>query len=696
MKARRSGLFTLWTLLLLLSFSSATSLAKSAKVKVSGFGLFGNAELKSALRLIEFGESTIEAQKTEDGAFLLLTRLTQNGYLDAQIEGTLETEDGKAQTVTWSIPFESQIDENSNVVKLHYKIIPGTLYYYNSVSIEGLETIDTEEAKTYIIPDRSLYSRKKDRAYSENILSNHRKQLTAGLSALGRTDAKVTAKSVEIDKTSGAVDVQLSVNEGPLYKVVAAKVRHLEEDTAHDSQLEIEDVIYNRTWVEDQAKLIRNESYHLGYPDAKVASRISKVIPTEDTVSVYLLFEVERGPKIQLSKVEHQGADDTHHPLLNRKAKLDTGVPLDITKTEAARRRLSRIGIFERIDLSYEEDGPGQRKAVYQYQPSRRTQAQLLLGYGSYERFRGGVLAKRENIFGRAHSLSLSAIKSIKSTSGNVDYTIPDLIGESITGSLEFNILEREELFFDRKERGLSIGLFKSMSDLSLDVGLDYALDKKESSDPQFNDSIEFKEADIGSISLRASHTKLDNILYPKSGYAINGAIRYANDALGGETEFRRPEFSAAYHKRFGDRWIFHIGLQGGLLSIPDDNQEVLPDNEYFLVGGENSVRGYQRGEAVPIDKNGDPIIQVESFALLNAELEYPLFDGINLVIFADAARVWESSDNSDLYEDFSSVGLGFRYNTIVGPVRLEYGHNIDPRPIDPDGTLHFSIGFPF
>jgi outer membrane translocation and assembly module TamA len=41
-------------------------------------------------------------------------------------------------------------------------------------------------------------------------------------------------------------------------------------------------------------------------------------------------------------------------------------------------------------------------------------------------------------------------------------------------------------------------------------------------------------------------------------------------------------------------------------------------------------------------------------------------------------------------------VGLGVRFQTLIGPLRLEYGRNINRRPGDPSGTWHFSIGFPF
>jgi outer membrane protein insertion porin family len=39
---------------------------------------------------------------------------------------------------------------------------------------------------------------------------------------------------------------------------------------------------------------------------------------------------------------------------------------------------------------------------------------------------------------------------------------------------------------------------------------------------------------------------------------------------------------------------------------------------------------------------------------------------------------------------------LGVRYQTIIGPLRVEYGRNLNPRPTDPSGSLLFSLGFPF
>lgn len=682
-------------LLIALVFLASLRPALEASVSVGGAGLFGNAELRRALQLLDFDEDELNSRKIDDGAFLMLNRLTQSGYLEASLSAKYTTADGAEGLAHWTSPFEAQIAADVVVEKLHYEIEKGPLYYYRNVAIEGLSSIDPQEALAYFIPDASLFTRKNDRSYSPSILQSQEKQLTAALLTLGRIEATVTASSTEIDPKTGAVDVTLTVDEGPLYKISKAEVHFISEGNVEESQPIKADANYTRYWVEDQARRLRNDSYHLGYPDTNVTSRIIKSNAQANTVAVQLRFEVRRGPKIVLSDVVHQDVTNTHRPLLNRKADLATGQALDITKTEEARRRLSQLGIFERIDLNYQEDGPGQRKAIFKYENSERIKAQLLAGYGSYEQLRAGTIARRQNLFGRAHSLSFSAIRSLKSTTGLLDYTVPELLGESIAGTFEINFLDREELYFDRTERGISLGLFTRLPKLNLDVGVDYALDRKRSSDPQFNTALRLEDTNVGSVSFRSALSTLDNLLYPTAGYELNIALRYAAKALGGQTEFIRPEISSAYHRKLGSRWLFHMGAKGGMVSSPGDNATEIPNGERFLVGGENSLRGYRRGEAGPVDSNGIPI-GAEAFALVNLELEYPILNQLNLVIFADTARVWSSTGNLDAYEDLASLGIGFRYNTIVGPVRLEYGHNLDPRLLDPTGTLHLSIGFPF
>ena len=81
---------------------------------------------------------------------------------------------------------------------------------------------------------------------------------------------------------------------------------------------------------------------------------------------------------------------------------------------------------------------------------------------------------------------------------------------------------------------------------------------------------------------------------------------------------------------------------------------------------------------------------------MLNLEFEQAITRRLSAVLFWDGlgitARVAEFPWEDTLF----AVGGGLRYNTVIGPVRLEYGHNLNPRVGDPGGTWHFSIGYPF
>jgi len=120
------------------------------------------------------------------------------------------------------------------------------------------------------------------------------------------------------------------------------------------------------------------------------------------------------------------------------------------------------------------------------------------------------------------------------------------------------------------------------------------------------------------------------------------------------------------------------------------------PVNVLFYPGGDGSIRGYQKDEAAPRDPVTGDYVGAKTYTQLNLELEQAITRKWTVVAFVDAVGTAVRLDDYPFSEKLFSAGLGIRYNTVIGPVRLEYGHNLNPRPLDPEGTLHFSIGFPF
>jgi outer membrane translocation and assembly module TamA len=81
---------------------------------------------------------------------------------------------------------------------------------------------------------------------------------------------------------------------------------------------------------------------------------------------------------------------------------------------------------------------------------------------------------------------------------------------------------------------------------------------------------------------------------------------------------------------------------------------------------------------------------------LLNVELEQAVTPNWSAVVFWDGLGTAELLRDYPMRDRLHTVGLGVRYQTLIGPVRLEYGRNLNPRLDDPSGMWQFSVGYPF
>jgi len=125
-----------------------------------------------------------------------------------------------------------------------------------------------------------------------------------------------------------------------------------------------------------------------------------------------------------------------------------------------------------------------------------------------------------------------------------------------------------------------------------------------------------------------------------------------------------------------------------------------LPANEKFYVGGIYTVRGFDYGRATtPSTIDGDPVLGdllgADKELIFNIEYIIPLVKDakINGVLFYDAGSGFGEDDSIALSDLRTSVGGGFRWFSPIGPLRLEWGYNLDPRPGERQGIWEFSIG---
>jgi outer membrane protein assembly factor BamA len=140
--------------------------------------------------------------------------------------------------------------------------------------------------------------------------------------------------------------------------------------------------------------------------------------------------------------------------------------------------------------------------------------------------------------------------------------------------------------------------------------------------------------------------------------------------------------------------------LRFGLNQQLEQDSATYPDRLFYL-GGVDSLRGFPLWSVIPEDiyrrQIGDTNIPISGGdVLLNprAELRVPVIGAWQTAVFFDSGNLWAvSSEVFDTFRMRYSAGLGIRMSTPVGPLALDYGINLDPRPNEDFGAVHFSIG---
>jgi outer membrane protein assembly complex protein YaeT len=676
------------------------SIHGQSNLEVSGLGFFQDRGLDTRLSFLHnvdpSAEVKLDAALLEDSAFLLIEQLKRKGYLQPTIEGRFLVGE-EERSVRWEGAYAIQLDVDFVADQAEFIITPGVLSYYESVSVSGVDVIEPKKVERFFIPGGVLFSGKQSRVFTHENFERRVGRLVSSLDDLGYRSARTVDQQVEADELSGAVEVRLGIEQGPLYRVGEVEIAITRSDGTSEERTESpEDVVLTRAWEQDQRASLRNAAYRAGYPDAKVISElVSDLEAVDGSIRRNLRYRVEYGQQVQLAGIEFKEDEATKRSVLRRQVNLQAGEALDLIEANKAQRKLMGLGIFQEVGLSFEPAGGDARSVVYELTPSQRKELQLRGGWGSYEQARLGFRWEHRNPWGRAHRYEMEVKKSIKATLGDVTYSIPQLFGSDLTGYLNAEYSFREELSFDRTTEGVAMGTSVQLAESGVRLAVEYGF-SKETADRDNTFSFQSEEdAIVASVTFRASLDRRNDFLAPTSGYSLFASVETASQWLGGSVDFQKLEMGGTYHFSLSESTIFHGGIRGGTIFTSGTAADNIPFNERYFIGGENSVRGYLEGGATPLDANGDEI-GAESYVLANLELEQRIFSQFSIVAFVDAVTNSRSGFWGDGSETLYSVGLGIRYNTAVGPLRLEYGHNPDPRDGDPNGTLHFSIGFPF
>lgn len=699
MSSLRLGSILLATVLIGFGSLNAATAEETVKpsMQVDGAGFFKDRLLKQQLKTIFndprelFGPTDIE-----DAALILISAMQSDGFLEAQVIGTFKNPDGEATTISWNKDLDVFLPEETQATHIEFQVLPGPRFYYHSLEHEDNPVVDNETIESFFFSEPYFFENERSKIFTPAQFTSGTQNLRAHLKILGYQDAQVRSEILELNEATGAASVKIAIDEGPLFKLTGLEIDNpLPEIFSSDLSSYLEKP-YNIFIRQDIIRDIRNAFYEFGYASADFEHSITSVPASAELVEVGLKIIITPGSQQHIGTISFQGAETVSRSLLAKQLTLTEGDLLNPQELDNSRLQISRLGLFQKVDYQLEEVSADRKSLSFELKDRSTWELDALLGWGSYENFRLGLFAEKLNTLGRGHRLQFKTIVSSKSLLGESRYIINDFLDTEFPFSTKLFYLEREELSFDREEYGITFGTSKYIE--ALDLRMD-AVYNFESLDSNINErgALEDSANNVrsGSVEVRFGRDKRDNPLNPQSGYRFFADTEWGSKALGGQVDYQAAEIGLSYHDEIKRGLIWHGAFSHAVVGSLYRSQSQIPNNKLLFPGGENSVRGYQRGGAAPFDIAGD-YVGAQSYALLNLELEQRLTDAISIVAFYDAIGITADITQYPFNEYLSSIGLGIRFRTFMGPIRLEYGHNLNQRELDPSGTFHLTIGYPF
>jgi outer membrane protein insertion porin family len=300
----------------------------------------------------------------------------------------------------------------------------------------------------------------------------------------------------------------------------------------------------------------------------------------------------------------------------------------------------------------------------------------------------------QENFLGRGLKLNLAASLGGESTTYQIGLTDPYFLDKNLTLGFELYKTDREWDDFSRKAIGGALKLGMPVFDEYSRTLFVYRLENKEIYDvsPFADQDIKDEEgkSTISSISAILTRDTTDYRLDPSRGSVIEASVEVAG--LGGDEKFGK------YILDYRHFWPAFFGTvlsaHGQIGYVQGFGGEDVPLDERFYLGGINTLRGFEPREVGPYDPISDDYTGGYKETYFNFEWLFPLSKemGIKGLTFFDVGNAWDEGE--DFFSEWRySVGAGIRWLSPLGPLRLEWGYNLDPYEWEDDSRLDFMIG---
>jgi len=669
------------------------NLGPKVQIRAEGAGLS-----KGKLRQLvpAFQEQAVDRDLLVEGARNISSYFQAQGYFRAQVSFDTLPEAAGRQSIV-------------------YRIERGQRYKLAKLEIEGnryFNTATLRERMGLLPATRVRFRRGR---FSEELLRSDRRAIEDLYQSNGFRNVVVRSEIVEnYEGRANNLFVKIGIQEGPQWYVAQRQLNGVSADHREAVEALLSSTA-GQPFSEDSLAIDRdnvlNYYYNRGFPAANLDWVVT---PSTAPNQVDLRITVEEGQQQFVRGLLVGGLKTTDADLVYDRIRLAAGDPLSQARAVESQRRLYDLGIFARVDTAVQNpDGDEKGKyLIYQFEEARKYSLNFGLG-AEIARIGGGTPnfdapagspgfspratlgLTRTNLFGIGHTTSAQGRVSNIQRRFVGTYIAPHFKGVdglALTVSALYDFSRDIRTFEGKRVEG-SLQLQQRLT-RGVTAQARFAYRRNTVGNLAIDPSlipIYSRPVRVGIVSGTLFQDHRDDPIDSKRGYYNSVDIGLASKAFASQTDyFRLLARNSTYHRVYRDVIFARSVSLGWISNLRAGGPDAIPLPERYFSGGASTHRGFPDNQAGPRDfATGFPL-GGSALVMNNFELRFPLLgENIGAVLFHDAGNVYRGIGDISFrvsqrnLQDFNymvhAVGLGFRYKTPVGPVRVDFGLGANP-----------------
>jgi len=517
---------------------------------------------------------------------------------------------------------------------------------------------------------------------------------------IGSYDLADPALPAWLDAVPGgtSVAVAVAVEQGPLYRLGTIAIDgEIPDDDRKALGLQSGDPAIAGNVLDAQHRLqaaLQEDGFALAAVDPPVAY-------ADDAAHVLnLTFKADAGRRVDVGAITFKGLKDVNESFARRAMKLVSGERFKPSKIDAARQALMEQGVFSGVSVHAAErlSDDGRIPVVFDVQ-ERPLHAVALSG--TYSTDLGISLSatwSHRNLFGNAEQLNLSAAGTgLGNSTAGIGYNLraqflkPLFLRNDQVLELDASGVKQDLDAYSQTAEGFAVFLRRKFSRLwSASVGVSLLQDDVSQQAMDFH-------YQLLSLPLTVSYdsTNLTDVLRdPAHGARVSlAATPTQSFGTHGATFFTLQASGSTYFD-LSDDGSSVVALRGLAGSIVGGSNLGVPPDQRLYAGGSATVRGYAYQSIGPRFADGTPV-GAKSVDAASVEFRRRLFDDWGAAAFVDAGQA--SDDGAPFTGDVRvGAGLGARYYTPIGPVRLDVAVPLTRQHGDDAFEIYIGLGQAF